>query len=359
MPSTLHNVVTEVVKAHPEVLEYLLALAGSPPGGPLHVTTDTQARTISVERRVDVAFLVGSTKRPSSFLLVEVQLDPDENKRFEWPFYLELWRSRHRCEGAVVVLTIADRVRRWIDSVIVPASGVHGTSRQMRPTVVALDQIAPALLLRSELPYLAPLVVAGHIHAPDAPEIAERALDLTVATLPLRLARPQLDAIFGMANAALHARLKRRLMDNPTYRSALFRSIAEEASVEARAEGKAEGLAEGKAEGLAEGKAEGLAEGKAEGLAEGMAAAAAKSLFSVFAARNLPVSAAVKERIESCTDIALLDLWIQRAVTAKTARAAIASPRTQRPPAKAPSAAKQATSRGTSSKPRSPSAKKK
>jgi predicted transposase YdaD len=67
---------------------------------------------------------------------------------------------------------------------------------------------------------------------------------------------------------------------------------------------------------LAEGKAEGLAEGNAEGLAEGRAIGEARMILRILAARGLQVSAVIRERVLSCSDIVQLEAWGDRAATA-------------------------------------------
>jgi hypothetical protein len=63
-----------------------------------------------------------------------------------------------------------------------------------------------------------------------------------------------------------------------------------------------------------------LAQGEARGEAKGRA----RALFSVLAARGLPLSEDLRARVLGCTDIALLDRWIARAVTASSAAEALA-----------------------------------
>jgi hypothetical protein len=60
------------------------------------------------------------------------------------------------------------------------------------------------------------------------------------------------------------------------------------------------------------GRAEGIAEGKAKGLAEGEI----EALLTVLDARGLTVSGEARARITSCTDLAQVEEWIRRAVTA-------------------------------------------
>jgi len=72
--------------------------------------------------------------------------------------------------------------------------------------------------------------------------------------------------------------------------------------------------AAGRAEGEAKGEAKGRAAGRSEGRAEGIA----NSIVMVLSAREFHVSEAVRRRIESCTDIEMLDHWLVRAATAVT-----------------------------------------
>ncbi len=87
-------------------------------------------------------------------------------------------------------------------------------------------------------------------------------------------------------------------------------------------------FSDGKAEGEARGEARGRAEGEARGRAEGEA----KSILAVLAARGIPVSDAVRERVLGCTDIATLDVWVRRAAVATTAAAVVRA----KPPVHAP-----------------------
>ena len=65
---------------------------------------------------------------------------------------------------------------------------------------------------------------------------------------------------------------------------------------------------------LDQGRAEGLAEGEAQGRAEGEAA----MLLRVLAARGFAVPDDVRQRVQSCTDLAQLEAWGDRAVTARS-----------------------------------------
>lgn len=289
MTSPLHAVLVEILEAHPEALAYLLELHGSALAGPLIPTTGTRTKTVSLERRVDRAYLVGDRRAPQGFLLAEVQLDPDEDKRFSWPLYMELGRSRYRCEGALVVITVSDEVRRWIERSIAPPTGQYGTLRRLQPTVLALDAIEPSLLLSPERPYLALLAVAGHARGPNAQGGGRGGGGSDAGATTQAMALEQLDAILGMVDEALRARLENRIMEHREYRSELFRGIYKK------------------------GEAEGKAEGKAE------------DILTVLLARGIPVSETIRARILGCSDLDTLDAWLRRAAVASTAAAVVRS----------------------------------
>jgi hypothetical protein len=63
----------------------------------------------------------------------------------------------------------------------------------------------------------------------------------------------------------------------------------------------------------------GRAEGEARGRAEGEARGKAEGVLRVLDVRGLAISEAERERILAATDLALLDQWLVRAVTAEDA----------------------------------------
>ncbi len=65
-----------------------------------------------------------------------------------------------------------------------------------------------------------------------------------------------------------------------------------------------------------QGREEGLAQGLAQGLAEGEARGLAKALLRLLNARGVRVGKASRQRIQSCLDVAMLERWLERAVTA-------------------------------------------
>ncbi len=171
--------------------------------------------------------------------------------------------------------------------------------------MIAVDEIPSELLLRAEMPYLALLAVAAHLGAPDVKEIAETAIDITASRLPAHLAQEQLDGILGMVDASLQAHLENRIMEHREYKSNLFRRLKDEA----------------------------LQEGLQEGLETGLATGKAESVLRILAARGLAVSARLRDRVLRCTDLALLDSWLDAALVATSAAAAVSTSTKSEPPA--------------------------
>jgi hypothetical protein len=76
---------------------------------------------------------------------------------------------------------------------------------------------------------------------------------------------------------------------------------------------------EGRAQGEISGRAQGEISGRAKGRAEGRA----EAILALLAARSLSVPPEMRERIMSCTDLATLDKWLVRAVSAQSAAEAL------------------------------------
>lgn len=77
---------------------------------------------------------------------------------------------------------------------------------------------------------------------------------------------------------------------------------------------------------LDEGRNQGHDQGLSEGLSRGLAKAKAADVLTVLEAREIAVSAEIREKVLACTDLATLDRWIRRAATLKTAAAVVREP---------------------------------
>ncbi|MFE9940096.1 hypothetical protein [Streptomyces hirsutus] len=90
--------------------------------------------------------------------------------------------------------------------------------------------------------------------------------------------------------------------------------------------------------GQEEGLREGFKEGFKEGFREGRAAGKAEQLLRLMERRGFSLTEETRQRITTCTDVPLLDLWFDRAIDATTLDEIFATPSsTDRVPAPAQS----------------------
>lgn len=63
-------------------------------------------------------------------------------------------------------------------------------------------------------------------------------------------------------------------------------------------------------------RAEGRDEGRDEGRAEGRAEGRVEDVLRLLETRGIAVPTSAKERIQACTELAIVDRWFDRAITA-------------------------------------------
>ncbi len=293
MPSLRHDALLLLFRNRltlaPELLRDVLH-APVPPFEQVRVADADVTEVVPTEYRADLVLVLERAGKPPKAppevaIVLEAQLRPDPDKPFSWPAYLAGFRARLRCDVVLVVVTADAATARWASKPI--AMGHPGWV--LTPLVVGPDVVP---VVRDEqtaerAPELAVLSAVVHGDGPDAAEVGKaalfgaRGLDDERATLYADLV---FASVHGAARAAVEA-----LMANGTYE---YQSdFAKRYVAQGRAEGRAEGEARGKAH----------------------------AVLGVLTARGVAVPEAVGERILACSDLATLDRWLARAVTAATA----------------------------------------
>ncbi|RMI28121.1 hypothetical protein [Nocardia stercoris] len=225
-------------------------------------------------------------------ICLEVQLTPDESKRWSWPVYATTFRARLRCPVVLLVVVPDDTTAAWAAQPIeIATPGCF-----LRPVVIAPAQL-PMISDRAEAqaaPERAVLSAMAHGGGPDRKPVLEALLaglmkadedhsrmyyDLVNEVLP-KDARELLEALMTM-----------------TYE---YRS---------RIAGKY--VAEGRREGIQEG----IRQGEDSALAK-FCADLSERLLALLNDHRVPVTAADRERIMQCRDHSQLSDWLIRAVTA-------------------------------------------
>jgi hypothetical protein len=291
VPGPAHEILAMALSERPDLLgELAIRLQGrSLPSG-VRVADPVVRLAQPLEVRPDLLF-----ELDAGCAAVEIQGEPDADKRRRWPLLVSAVSDRLGTPGDLVVITFSHAVARWATRVA-ELEGPLGTKLSVQPVVLLLTAERVEALLDDDRPELA-LFAAWAIqkqHGERAKNVVRRALAVTARLAePLRAAQER--AILAMLSEQMAAWIREVTMDPA--------KIPEGPAMKLfRAEGEAKGRAEGEAKGRAEGEARGRAE----------------ALLTILETRALPVSEAERARIAECTDLALLERWIKRAVTASS-----------------------------------------
>jgi hypothetical protein len=279
--SFLHDGLLELFRNRPRLAPELLRDAFHeevPPFEAVRVSDANVTVLVPAEFRTDlVLVLEGGDGTPQGAVVVEAQLAPKDEKRWSWPAYLASLRSRLRCGVVLLVITLSDSMAKWAAKPI-----AMGHPEWVLTPLVLGPASVPVVLdeaLATLAPELAVLSVVVHKHQPEVVQIARTAMAGARGLDPERAAL-YLDLIFASVPETARATLE-ALMASGTYQ---YQSDFAKRYV-----------------------------------AQGEAIGRAHAILSVLGARGLAVSDQERQRILECSDLAVLEKWIVRAVTAKSA----------------------------------------
>lgn len=317
MVSLLHEGVLKLVRDRPafaaEMLGELLGVE-VPRFTHARVTDVTLNELAPIEYRADTVVLF-TRKKPVFGAIIEAQLEPDRDKRLTWPVYATVARACHRCPFVVIVVSPDPATARWAARPIELGGG-----NRYWPLVVGPDGI-PSVTDRRRArrePQLAMLSVMAHGRG----EVATAA---AIGSAALRAITPfpkEQRLLYSLLIEASLSEAARKAIEMDPSPPMYFNDAQRRNYERGIAKGKAEGIAKGKAEGIAKGKAEGIAKGKAEGRAEGEAAA----LLKILTRRGLRPTAEQRRRIIACTELAMLERWLDRSLAVGSVEELFASP---------------------------------
>ena len=290
MPSQLHEALLLLFRNRPELAPELLRDA-------LHIELPrySEARIESAqltdiqpaEYRADLVVLLYKGE-PVLGIIVEVQLRPDEDKRYSWPVYVAGLRARIRCPVCLLVVTAEESVAQWAVQVLELGGGNRFVPLVLGPS--GMPEVTDEEVARRD-PELA--VLSAMAHGADAD--TEKALRIAVVAMA---ASEGLDAerstlYFDLVAAALGEAARKALQS------------MDPAKYEYQSEFARRYVAQGRAEGEARGEARGEVKGRAE------------LLLKQLTLRFGPLSAAVLERVRAAS-IVEIDAFAERVLTAKS-----------------------------------------
>jgi len=280
MPSLLHEGIVALVREKPQLAADLLReLLG------VAVPRFTEARLaeaslnelVPTEYRADaVVLLVDDT--PVFGIIVEAQLGVDPDKPFTWPMYAVSARARYRCPFVVLVVTPDPTTARWAAQPVDLGGDTMWKSLVVGPEGIPVITDVDAA---TREPQLAVLSVIAHGRGDD------------VAT-----------AVSIAAAAAVGA----RSLPEPM-RMLCFALI--ESSLGDAAKRSFEMLPQGQRF---------MSETQRRSFAEGEAKGEARALLRVLERRGIAISTEQRERVLACSDLTVLEGWLDRAATAASVR---------------------------------------
>ncbi len=282
MPSARHEIIVELFRSRPVLAaEFLRDILDVP------LPAFTEARIESStftdlnpsEYAADLVVLL-SDGRPVLGIVIEVQLRPDPQKAYSWPYYVASLQLRLRCPTCLLIFTPDARVAAWAAHI-----SPQGPGWSFRPLVLGPDMI-PVVATAEDAaarPELAVLSVMAHALGMEPAAAAAMATAAALAVVNLPSGELYFDTILASLSAAARKAFEAMNIKNYEFQSDWARNL--------------------------------VALGKAEGEAKGEAAA----ILRVLQTRGIFVSAEIRNQITGCVDLATLDRWIQRAVVAATA----------------------------------------
>ena len=241
-----------------------------------------------VEYRAD-AVVVFSRKKPVFGVIIEAQLAPDKEKRFTWPLYAVGARAREQCPFVVLVVTPSAATARWARGAIELGGG-----NQYRPLVVGPDGV-PKL--------------TDHVRARREPQLAVLSV----------MAHGRGDVETA---AAIGAAAARAILRFPEEQQLLY-SLLIEANLSEAAR-KAIEMQPGLDKFFSAAQRRNFERGRAEGKAE--------ALLKILIRRGLTATAEQRRHIIECTDLAMLEHWLDRALSVSSIEELFVSPSPAAPP---------------------------
>jgi Arc/MetJ-type ribon-helix-helix transcriptional regulator len=299
MPSLLHEALVALFRNRPSLAPELLREALDiqlPSWSDIRLESAQLSEVIPAEYRADLVVLL-LQQQPVLAIVLEVQLHPDDDKRYSWPAYLAGFRARLRCPVMLMVVCPDAAVARWCAEPI--HTGHEGWV--LRPIVLGPESVPVVTQLQraKQAPELAVLSVLAHGQGEQGTELAQAALE-AVAQLDDERLKFYTDLVWLAIPEAARRALE-AMMSSGSYQyqsEFVKRLVRREAELEAK----------GRVEGEAIGEAKGKAAGKAE------------AVLQLLQLRGIEVDDETRQVVLGCRDLAQLDRWLGRVMTVGSAR---------------------------------------
>ncbi|MCD9876265.1 hypothetical protein [Streptomyces guryensis] len=280
-----------IFQERPEILAPVFGVLGVPLSAKATVdavTTDV-TETRPLERRVDTVLRVGPSDGEDFLLAVEAQSKKVAGKEASWGYYIAYLQAKYRLPVLLLVVCQDKATAKWASGPF--DCGARGwTAQRTYPLVAGPDNLPVITDVRSVAKNLALAALSALAHARSA-ECGAILEAIGSALQELQETDPDTAGYFFEF-------LEINLGDTPAGEE--WKGIMSFVSYfPGRGTVRETAYLEGKAEGEVRGEA--------------------KAVLAVLEEREISVSADVRERITTCTDLDRIDGWIRRALTVEHA----------------------------------------
>jgi hypothetical protein len=236
MPSQLHEALLLLFRNRPGLAPELLRDSlheELPPYTEIRIDSADLTDIQPAEYRADLVVLLLAGV-PVLGIVVEVQLSPNERKRFVWPVYVANLRARLECPVCLLVVTADEAVARWAAKPIDLGGSNRFLPLVLRPSGV--PEITDEVRAKSD-PELAVLSAMAYGQDADTSKSVQIALAAQIASLGLDEDRSKLYFDLIVASLSEAARRELQTMDPAKYE---YQSdFAKRYVAQGRAEGRA------------------------------------------------------------------------------------------------------------------------
>ena len=296
MPTLEHNGLVEMFRENPPLAPHFLATLfhlNIPAYASVTVAEASLDQLLPVEFRADLVLELkdaGGTLVLS--IILEVQREKDRNKKFSWPLYVAAAWSKKDCPVIVLVVAPDDDVAAWAAEAI--DLGLGFTT--VRPLVLG-PKIVPEVTdetLAAQEPELAVISAIAHGNGPNGLAVLAAAFR-ALGRIDQEHAAVYFEIVYTVLREPMQRAMEKLIMERQKETS---EAIPEFAQMLMRI---------GERTGELKGELKGKLEGKRE------------VLLRLIGRAGITLSDDDRARIQSCTDAAILDQWVDNVSAGKSA----------------------------------------
>jgi hypothetical protein len=311
MPTLEHNAIIEMFRENPALAPHFLATlfhADMPAPATTKVVESALDQLVPVEFRADLVLeLRDAEGRIVLAIVLEVQRDEDPDKKYAWPVYVAVVRTRKRCGAVVLVVAPEAPVAAWAAESIDLGLG-RGDVRPFVLGPAAVPEITEPAVAEQEVE-LSVLSAVAHGNGPNGLAVVQAAL-VALGRLDREHAAVYFQVIWNALREPMRQALEALVMERQTEGTATFPPFLQKLIDRGIREGRLDGIREGRLDGIREGRLDGIREGRLDGLRE--------ALLRLIARAGLTLTEDDHARIQACDDPTMLDQWVENVLGAKT-----------------------------------------